>query len=151
MSDSKALEATDSPAASGRLPSRNGNEPAPSAATSAVLVEGAADGTRASQDITAAEAVDSSKKGYFAYFRTREFYVVLLLGQVLALCITATNTFTNLLANAGTSIPSFQTLFNYVLLAVVYTGYTIYRYGFKGWLQVVYKRGWKCQSALSAS
>ncbi|KAI1965975.1 hypothetical protein LOZ58_000876 [Ophidiomyces ophidiicola] len=155
MSDSKALEATDSPAASGRLPSRNGNEPAPSAGTSAVLVEGAADGTRASQDITTAEAVDSSKKGYFAYFHTREFYVVLLLGpfadhqrralhrQVLALCITATNTFTNLLANAGTSIPSFQTLFNYVLLAVVYTGYTIYRYGFKGWLQVVYKRGWK--------
>lgn len=95
------------------------------------------------ENVPVADAVDSSKKGYFAYFATREFYTVLLLGQVLALCITATNTFTNLLASSGTSIPAFQTLFNYILLNLVYTSYTIYRYGIKGWFRLVVKSGWK--------
>lgn len=30
-----------------------------------------------------ADAVDSSKKGFFAYFRTKEFYMVVILGWVL--------------------------------------------------------------------
>ena len=63
--------------------------------------------------------------------------------QVLAVCITGTNTLTSLLANKGTSIPAFQTFFNYVLLNIVYTGYTIYRYGFKKWAKLLVKDGWK--------
>lgn len=63
--------------------------------------------------------------------------------QILALCITATNTFTNLLSEIGTSIPAFQTLFNYVLLCLIYASYTLYRYGVRGWAQLVLRDGWK--------
>jgi solute carrier family 35 protein F1/2 len=66
--------------------------------------------------------------------------------QILALCITSTNTFTTLLAMKGTSIPAFQSLFNYVLLALVYGGYTIYSYGFRGWLRLFLRDWWKCES-----
>ncbi|KAF3480737.1 DUF914 domain membrane protein [Arthroderma uncinatum] len=95
----------------------------------------------------AREAVEvddaTPKQSYFAYFRTKQFYIVLFLGQILALCITATNTFSGLLSAAGTSIPSFQTLFNYILLAIVYTSFTLYRYGLKRWTETVYREGWK--------
>lgn len=63
--------------------------------------------------------------------------------QLLALCLTSTNTFSALLAGKGTSIPAFQTLFNYVLLNLVYTGYTLYKYGFRKWCGVVLHDGWK--------
>lgn len=63
--------------------------------------------------------------------------------QVLALCITATNTFSTLLVIKGTSIPAFQTLFNYVLLALIYTSYTIYSYGFRKYLRLLLVDGWK--------
>ncbi|KAK2683818.1 Solute carrier family 35 member SLC35F1/F2/F6 [Fusarium oxysporum f. sp. vasinfectum] len=42
---------------------------------------------------------------WYSYLTTVDFWIVLALGQVLALCITATNTFTSFLANAGTNIP----------------------------------------------
>ncbi|PGH01986.1 solute carrier family 35, member F1/2 [Blastomyces parvus] len=100
-------------------------------------------GAGAGTGVAVAEAVDKSKKGYFAYFRTREFYVVLILGQTLALCITSTNTLSQLLSNIHTSIPAFQSLFNYVLLNLVFTSYTIHRYGLRRWLQVIKKDGWK--------
>jgi solute carrier family 35 protein F1/2 len=63
--------------------------------------------------------------------------------QILALCITGTNTFSTLLVNKGTSIPAFQTLFNYVLLALVYTTYTIYQYGPRKYLKLLLVDGWK--------
>ena len=47
--------------------------------------------------------------------------------------------------NEGTSIPAFQTFFNYVLLNLIYTSYTLYRYGFKKWCHLIYKDGWKCE------
>ena len=62
---------------------------------------------------------------------------------VLAICITSTNTLSTLLANEGTSIPAFQTLFNYVLLNLVYTTYTIYQYGWKKWLRLLVADGWR--------
>lgn len=43
----------------------------------------------------------------------------------------------------GTSIPAFQSFFNYVLLNIVYTSYTIYKYGFKGYLRFLKSWGWK--------
>ncbi|KAL8770559.1 MAG: hypothetical protein Q9209_003815 [Squamulea sp. 1 TL-2023] len=93
--------------------------------------------------VTTVEEVEASKKGWFAYFKTREFYIVLVLGQILALCITSTNTFSSLLVEQGTSIPAFQTFFNYVLLNIVYTSFTFYRYGFKRWCRLLLKDGWK--------
>ena len=123
---------------------------------------------------TAIAGLETSKKGRFAYFKTKQFYIVLILGyvrvaschvkseresrgyniagyyanptnrQVLSLCLTATNTFSSLLANNGNSIPAFQTWFNYVLLNLIYTSYTIYRYGFKGYCRFLWTHGWKC-------
>lgn len=85
-----------------------------------------------------------SFKDRFSYFRTKDFWLILGLGQILALCVTGTNTLSTLLVIQGTSIPAFQSLFNYVLLNFIYTGYTIYKYGFKGWCKMVWKDGWKC-------
>lgn len=79
----------------------------------------------------------------FSFFKTKDFWLILGLGQILALCITGTNTLSTLLVIQGTSIPAFQSLFNYVLLNFIYTGYTIYKYGFKGWAKMLYKDGWK--------
>ncbi|KAL9583466.1 MAG: hypothetical protein Q9203_005076 [Teloschistes exilis] len=93
--------------------------------------------------VTTADELEASQTGRFAYVKSQDFVIVLVLGQVLALCITSTNTFSSLLVAQGTSIPAFQTFFNYVLLNIVYTGFTLYRYGFKGWCRLILKDGWK--------
>ncbi|KAI9825109.1 MAG: hypothetical protein M1832_001429 [Thelocarpon impressellum] len=89
------------------------------------------------------EELAARDKSWYAYFKTRDFWMVLVLGQALALCITGTNTFTSLLAMKGTSIPAFQTFFNYVLLNLVYTGYTLRQYGFRRWARLLVSDGWK--------
>ncbi|KAL9112768.1 MAG: hypothetical protein Q9227_003071 [Pyrenula ochraceoflavens] len=80
---------------------------------------------------------------YLSYFLTKEFWTILGLGQVLAIAITGTNTLTTLLAEEGTSIPAFQTFFNYVLLNIIYTSYTLRKHGTRGWSRMVLNRGWK--------
>ncbi|TVY52706.1 putative solute carrier family 35 member, partial [Lachnellula suecica] len=89
------------------------------------------------------EALESKGKVWYAYLKTRDFWIVLAIGQILALCITATNTFSTLLVNKGTSIPAFQTLFNYVVLTALYTTYTIYKYGWKKYFKLLLVDGWK--------
>ncbi|KAJ5148645.1 solute carrier family 35 member [Penicillium atrosanguineum] len=84
---------------------------------------------------TPADKVDEQKKGFFAFLKTKEFYIILILGQLLAIANTSTSTFTTLLGEEGWAIPTFQTLLNYVVLTCIFTPYTIYRYGFKGWLR----------------
>ncbi|KAL7275413.1 hypothetical protein RUND412_001641 [Rhizina undulata] len=96
-----------------------------------------------SQDEEAGNFAAVDKKGRFAFLKTKQFYAVLFLGQLLSLCIVASNTFSTLLANKGTSIPAFQTFFNYAVLNVVFTGYTIHQYGFKNWGLMMWKDGWK--------
>ena len=86
---------------------------------------------------------EQRSQGWFAYLKTRNFYVLLVLGQVLALALTATNTFTTFLVQAGTSIPAFQTFFNYVLLNLLYTTYTVYRYGPRGYGRFLWKNWWR--------
>ncbi|KAF2015278.1 DUF914-domain-containing protein [Aaosphaeria arxii CBS 175.79] len=87
---------------------------------------------------------DAQTKGkWFTYFKTKQFWIVLLLGQVLAICITSTNTLSQLLSFEGTSIPAFQSFFNYVLLNIVFSSYTIYKYGIKGWGKLILKDGWR--------
>lgn len=88
-------------------------------------------------------ALEASKSGRFSFLRSRQFYIVLLISQALAVAITGTNTLSSLLAAEGTSIPAFQTLFNYILLSLIYTSYTLYKYGFKGWCKLIYKDGWR--------
>ncbi|EPS34689.1 hypothetical protein PDE_09653 [Penicillium oxalicum 114-2] len=93
--------------------------------------------------VVPADKVDDRKKGFLAYFKTKEFYITLALGQLLAIANTSTSTFTTLLGEESWAIPTFQTLLNYIVLTCIFTPYTIYRYGFKGWLRVIYTDGWK--------
>lgn len=91
---------------------------------------------------------DGSKKKLtwgerFRFFKTKEFWLILALGQILAIAVTGTNTLSTFLVIEGTSIPAFQSLFTYILLNFIYTGYTIYKYGFKGWGKMLLKDGWK--------
>jgi len=60
---------------------------------------------------TTVAALDASK-GRFGYLKKRQFWIVLLLSQALAVTITGTNTLSSLLRDEGTSIPAFQSLFN---------------------------------------
>lgn len=68
--------------------------------------------------------------------------------QLLAIANTSTSTFTTLLGEEGWAIPTFQTLLNYLLLNAIFTPYTMYRYGLKGWFQLCWRDGWKCMSTL---
>ncbi|CAJ2504392.1 Uu.00g117860.m01.CDS01 [Anthostomella pinea] len=87
--------------------------------------------------------LEARKVHWYSYLTTPDFWIVLLIGQVLALCITATNTFSSLLVNYGTSVPAFQTLFNYILLALIYLTYTLYKYGFKKFGKILLYDGWR--------
>lgn len=62
---------------------------------------------------------------------------------MLAITNTSTGTLTTLLGEENWAIPTFQTLLNYILLTAIFTPYTIYRYGIKGWLRLIYRDGWK--------
>ncbi|KAF7196259.1 putative solute carrier family 35 member [Pseudocercospora fuligena] len=92
---------------------------------------------------TTVAQLEREKGGRFSYLKRKQFWFILVLSQALAVTITGTNTLSTLLSMEGTSIPAFQTLFNYILLNIIYTSLTIYKYGFKGWLKLMYKDGWK--------
>ncbi|KAF8586376.1 DUF914-domain-containing protein [Ramaria rubella] len=74
---------------------------------------------------------------------TRRFTLALLAGQVVSLCITCTNVTTTELVMRGWSNATTQTWFLYFSLFVVYTPYTMYQYGIKGWAEMVFRDGWK--------
>ncbi|GJJ73190.1 solute carrier family 35, member F1/2 [Entomortierella parvispora] len=73
---------------------------------------------------------------------TRKFIIILLLGQLLSLCITATTIFTTYLAQGANpvSIPTTQSFLNYFVLAIVYTAITLHKEGFRGWLKIMRRR-----------
>lgn len=50
-----------------------------------------------------------------------------------------------MLADKETEIPAFQTFFNYCLINIIFTSYTLYKYGIKGWFQMLWKNWWKCE------
>lgn len=74
---------------------------------------------------------------------TRRFLLSLLAGQVVSLCITCTNVTTTELVNRGWTLSTTQGFFTYFVLFLIYTPYTIYQYGFKGWGKVIARDGWK--------
>lgn len=80
---------------------------------------------------------------WWSYLATADFWIVVAVGQVLALCITATNTFTTFLQQESFSAPAFQTLFNYVLLAAVYNTVFLARDGPAAWGRAARRDGWK--------
>ncbi|CAN6673404.1 hypothetical protein TRVA0_048S00870 [Trichomonascus vanleenenianus] len=79
----------------------------------------------------------------FRFLLSPHFWIIFVHGQILSLCITSTNTLTTFLVNSGNNIPAFQTLFNYVLLFLIFTPFTLYKYGFKKWFKLIFKDGWK--------
>jgi len=87
--------------------------------------------------------IEAQKVHWYSYFLTVDFWLLLALGQTLSLCITATNTFTSFLVNWGTSIPAFQTLFNYVLLALIYVPLSLYRLGPRAYGRILWRDGWR--------
>jgi solute carrier family 35 protein F1/2 len=87
--------------------------------------------------------VDKKQRGWFDFIKTPQFWIVLALGQVLSLCDTGTNTFTTELALVPWSIPTLQNEFNYILMTLVYTTFTIYKYGFKNFFKLLWKDGWR--------
>ncbi|KAJ3794634.1 DUF914-domain-containing protein [Lentinula aff. detonsa] len=74
---------------------------------------------------------------------TKRFLFSLLAGQIVSLCITCTNVSTTELMLRNWSLPTTQNVFFYFALFATYTPYTIYRYGFRGWLEMVMRDGWK--------
>ncbi|KAF8909403.1 hypothetical protein CPB84DRAFT_1703155 [Gymnopilus junonius] len=74
---------------------------------------------------------------------TRTFVLSLLAGQVVSLCITCTNVTTTELVNRGWTLSTTQGFFTYFSLFITYTPYTIYKYGFKGWGNLILRDGWK--------
>jgi len=79
----------------------------------------------------------------FVSLWTRRFILCLVAGQVVSLCITCTNVTTEELTTGGWQLPTTQTFFLYFSIFSIYAPYTIYQYGFRGWLKVIFKDGWK--------
>jgi solute carrier family 35, member F1/2 len=86
----------------------------------------------------------SSSWKRFKSLWTRRFIYALLAGQLVSLCITCTNVTTTELVKRGFSNPTTQTFFLYFTICIVYTPYTMYQYGMKGWANMVLRDGWKC-------
>ncbi|KAG6909034.1 hypothetical protein DXG01_002308 [Tephrocybe rancida] len=74
---------------------------------------------------------------------TRRFALALFSGQVVSLCITCTNVTTTELVNRNWALPTTQTFFLYFSLFAIYTPYTMYQYGLRGWGNMVLRDGWK--------
>jgi len=92
---------------------------------------------------TSVPALFQSLGSRFASVWTRRFVLSLLAGQLLSLCITCTNVTTTELVKRNWALPTTQSFFLYVSICFIYTPYTIYRYGFKGWGKMVLRDGWK--------
>ncbi|KAF8720433.1 hypothetical protein AX14_010966 [Amanita brunnescens Koide BX004] len=74
---------------------------------------------------------------------TRQFILSLAAGQIVSLCITCTNVTTTELVNYGLSLPTMQNNFTYFALFFMFTPYTVYKYGIKGWANLVLRDGWR--------
>ncbi|KAG7291935.1 hypothetical protein NEMBOFW57_001963 [Staphylotrichum longicolle] len=87
--------------------------------------------------------LEARQTRWYSYFLTPDFWAIIAVGQLLSLCITATNTFTSFLSSVGTIIPAFQTLFNYALLTLIWLPVALHQHGARKWLGIVWRDGWK--------
>ncbi|KAK2463220.1 hypothetical protein APHAL10511_004875 [Amanita phalloides] len=74
---------------------------------------------------------------------TKRFILSLVFGQIVSLCITCTNVTTAELVQRGLSLPTMQNNFLYFSLFLIFTPYTMYKYGIKGWGKLVLRDGWR--------
>ncbi|KAJ7043495.1 DUF914-domain-containing protein [Mycena alexandri] len=94
-------------------------------------------------DYTSVSTFLGSSARRFKSLWTRRFTLSLLAGQLVSLCITCTNVSTTELVNRNWALPTTQSVFLYFTLFIVYTPYTMYKYGFTGWAKMVARDGWK--------
>ncbi|KAK4119337.1 DUF914-domain-containing protein [Parathielavia appendiculata] len=87
--------------------------------------------------------LEARSKHWYSYFATLDFWAVIAVGQILSLCITATNTFSSFLAGVNTNIPAFQTLFNYALLTLIWLPIALYKQGPRRFFSIALRDGWK--------
>ncbi|KAI5124290.1 hypothetical protein M0805_005137 [Coniferiporia weirii] len=104
---------------------------------------GVAQDMRPAIDYSSFVAFARSSWARFASIWTRRFCMSLLAGQVVSLCITCTNVTTTELVSRDWALSTTQTWFLYFSLFVIYTPYTIYQYGVKGWAKMIIRDGWK--------
>ncbi|KAH7882285.1 solute carrier family 35 member SLC35F1/F2/F6 [Phlebopus sp. FC_14] len=74
---------------------------------------------------------------------TSSFAYSLIGGQLLSVCLTCTSVITAELVDHNWALPCTQIFFTYLSLFVVYTPYTVHRYGFQGWRKVLLHDGWR--------
>ncbi|KAL5633323.1 hypothetical protein ACGC1H_003727 [Rhizoctonia solani] len=74
---------------------------------------------------------------------TRRFLLAFFGGQLVSICVTSTSVAITELVKRGWSLPATQNFFLYFALFSIYTPFTIYEYGFKGWGNLIRKDGWK--------
>jgi len=110
----------------------------PPAPTAKLVSEG-----RPPLDYSSGKALITSFWRRFASLWTKRFILCLVAGQIVSLCITCTNVTTTELVNRGFNLPTTQTFFLYFTLMCIYTPYTIYQYGFRGWANMLIRDGWK--------
>ncbi|KAK7030723.1 DUF914 domain membrane protein [Favolaschia claudopus] len=99
--------------------------------------------TRPPIEYTSASAFVTSSARRFRSLWTRRFTLSLLAGQLVSICITATNVITTELVSRNWTLSTTQNLPLYFSLFAIYTPYTIYRYGFVGWCKLTFRDGWK--------
>lgn len=74
---------------------------------------------------------------------TPSFVRSILYGQVLSVALTFVSVLTTELVNRNWVLPSTQVFFSYASMFIVYTPYTVYKYGLKGWCKLLVHDGWK--------
>ncbi|KAI6002815.1 solute carrier family 35 member SLC35F1/F2/F6 [Pisolithus albus] len=75
---------------------------------------------------------------------TPSFIRSILYGQALSVALTFVSVLTTELVDRNWVLPSTQVFFSYASLFIVYTPYTVYKYGLKGWCKLLVHDGWKC-------
>lgn len=74
---------------------------------------------------------------------TPSFVRSILYGQVLSVALTFVSVLTTELVDRNWVLPSTQVFFSYASMFIVYTPYTVYKYGLKGWCKLLVHDGWK--------
>ncbi|KAF8630676.1 hypothetical protein AX15_002820 [Amanita polypyramis BW_CC] len=119
------------------------NSPLPTPATAPTLIFTSQSLRRPPIDYSSPHAFFRSLFARWRSIWTKRFILSLLAGQVVSWCITCTTVSTTELVNRGLSLPTMQNNFLYFSLFLVYTPYTMYKYGLRGWGNLILRDGWK--------
>lgn len=115
----------------------------PKALTTVTTTASVADGTDSDQVSRGLHLIEGRSTRWWSYLTTRNFWLLILLGQVLSMCIVGTSTFTTFLSTNNNNVPAFQTLFNYIVIFIIWFTVFIVKDGFVGFWNVIKKDWWK--------